>query len=195
MVIRLRGFPPPVRVQSACRHRRRGLIVAPQSRLEHRDSCCRSAKAPKQLECSALEPPAICDEACADAPRLTLRHIGPLLLSLVVQGGAQPHVTIRILGNGVNVVQSSDCPDIDERVQRAIIAVSRASTPAPMDRCEWTPTLPGPVAPQPYNRRAFEKWPSSRRLPRICSTTSKDRLGLLRRFGGGPVNVGYRHQA
>jgi hypothetical protein len=30
-------------------------------------------------------------------------------------------------------------------------------------------------------------------LPRICSTTSKDRLGLLRRFGGGPVNVGYWH--
>ena len=140
MVIRLRGFPPPVWVQSACRHRRRGLIVAPQSRLERGDSCCRSAKAPKELECSALEAPAICDEACANAPRLTLRHIGPLLLSPVVQGGAQPHLTIRILGNGVNVVQSSDCPDIDERVQRAIIAVSRASTPAPMDSLLCSPS-------------------------------------------------------
>ena len=121
-------------MQSACRHRRRGLIVAPQSRLERRDSRCRSAKAPKELKCSALEPPAICDEAGADAPRLTLRDIGPLLLSLVVQGGAQPHLTIRILGNGVNVVQSSDYPDIDERVQRAIIAVSRLP-PLP----QWTP--------------------------------------------------------
>jgi len=93
--------------------------------LERGDSCCRSAKAPKELECSALEPPVICDEACADAPRLTLRHIGPLLLSLMVQGGAQPRLTIRILGNGINVVQSSDYPDIDEKVQRAIIAVSR----------------------------------------------------------------------
>ena len=65
MVIRLRGFPPPAWVQSACRHRRRGLIVAPQSRLERRDSRCRSAKAPKELKCSALEPPAICDEACS----------------------------------------------------------------------------------------------------------------------------------
>src|SRR5580704_14290559 len=87
MVIRLRGFPPPVGRQSACRHRRRGLIVAPQSRLERRDSRCRSAKAPKELKCSALEPPAICYEAGADVPRLTLRDIGPLLFSLIVQGG------------------------------------------------------------------------------------------------------------
>jgi hypothetical protein len=151
MVIRLRGFPPPVWVQSACRHRRRGLIVASQSRLERRDSRCRSAKAPKELKCSALEPPAICDEAGADAPRLTLRDIGPLLFSLIVQGGAQPRLTIRILGNGVNVVQSSDYPDIDERVQRAIIAVSRASTPAPMDRCEWTPTF-DVHSPDPLHR-------------------------------------------
>jgi hypothetical protein len=99
--------------------------------LERRDSRCRSAKAPKELKCSALEPPAICDEAGADAPRLTLRDIGPLLFSLIVQGGAQPHLTIRILGNGVNVVQSSDYPDIDERVQRAIIAVSRGFHPCP----------------------------------------------------------------
>jgi len=56
---------------------------------------------------------------------LTLRHIDPLVVSLIVQGGAQPHLTIRILGNGVNVVQSSNCPDIDDGVQRAIIAVSR----------------------------------------------------------------------
>src|SRR5580704_12908003 len=59
--------------------------------------------------------------------------------------------TIRILGNGVNVVQSSDYPDIDERVQRAIIAVSRASTPAPMDRCEWTPTF-DVHSPDPLHR-------------------------------------------
>jgi hypothetical protein len=71
---------------------------------------------------------------------LTLRHIDPLVVSLIVQGGEQPHLTIRIVGNGVNVVQSSDCPDIDERVQRAIIAVSRLH-PCPMDHCEWTPTF------------------------------------------------------
>ena len=140
MVIRLLGFPPPVWVQSACRYRRRGLIVAPQSRLLRRDSCCRSAKAPQELQCSAPEPPAICDEACADAPRLTLRHIDPLVVSLIVQGGEQPRLTIRIVGNGVNVVQSSDCPDINERVLRAIIAVSRLH-PCPMDHCEWTPTF------------------------------------------------------
>jgi hypothetical protein len=175
MVIRLRGFPPPVWVQSACRHRRRGLIVAPQSRLERGDSCCRSAKAPKELECSALEPPAICDEACADAPRLTLRHIGPLLLSLVVQGGAQPHLTIRILGNGVNVVQSSDCPDIDERVQRAIIAVSRASTPAPMDRCEWTPTFDVHF-PDPLHRNPIIGEPSrSGRVRDDCPESAQPR--------------------
>jgi len=56
---------------------------------------------------------------------LTLRHIDPLVVSLIVQGGEQPRLTIRIVGNGVNVVQSSDYPDIDERVQRAIIAMSR----------------------------------------------------------------------
>jgi hypothetical protein len=82
---------------------------------------------------------------------LTLRHIDPLVVSLIVQGGEQPRLTIRIVGNGVNVVQSSDYPDIDERVQRAIIAVSRASTPAPMDRCEWTPTF-DVHSPDPLHR-------------------------------------------
>jgi hypothetical protein len=88
--------------------------------------------------------PAICDEACADAPRLTPRDIGPLLFSLIVQRGAQPRLTIRILGNGVNVVQSSDYPDVAERVQRAIIAVSRLP-PLPQwiavnGRQDWTST-------------------------------------------------------
>ena len=151
MVIRLRGFPPPVWVQSACRHRRRGLIVAPQSRLERRDSRCRSAKAPKELKCSALEPPAICDEAGADAPRLTLRDIGPLLFSLIVQGGAQPHLTIpyprkrcqrrpkfRLSG------YRRKGPTSDHRSEPGF-------HPCPMDHCEWTPTF-DVHSPDPLHR-------------------------------------------
>lgn len=53
MVIRLRGFPPPVWVQSACRHRRRGLIVAPQSRWSAVTAAAAPPRPPKELEFGA----------------------------------------------------------------------------------------------------------------------------------------------
>jgi hypothetical protein len=175
MVIRLRGFPPPVWGNPHADIDDAALSLRPNRRLGRRDSRCRSAKAPKELKCSALEPPAICDEAGADVPRLTLRDIGPLLFSLIVQGGAQPRLTIRILGNGVNVVQSSDYPDIDERVQRAIIAVSRASTPAPMDRCEWPPIF-DVHSPDPLHRNPIIGEPSrSDRVRDDCPESAQPR--------------------
>jgi hypothetical protein len=89
MVIRLRGFPPPVRCNPHADIDDAALSLRP-NRAWSAVTAAAAPKAPKELKCSALEPPAICDEAGADAPRLTLRDIGPLLLSLVVQGGAQP---------------------------------------------------------------------------------------------------------
>jgi len=65
MVIRLRGFPPLGAIRmptSTTRPYRCALIAlgAPWQLLPLRQG-------PQELECSAPEPPAICDEACADA--------------------------------------------------------------------------------------------------------------------------------
>lgn len=72
---------------------------------------------------------AIRDEYCAQALSLTMRHIGLLPLSLTGVRKGQTVLSIRVLGdgtiNGVTVARSSGYPDIDELVERMVLAVGR----------------------------------------------------------------------
>ncbi len=74
-------------------------------------------------------PPAIRDEYCANALRLTLRHIGLLPRSLTGARQGATLLTFRVLEDGtinsVRVAQSSGYPDIDARIERMVVEVRR----------------------------------------------------------------------
>lgn len=76
-----------------------------------------------------LGPAAIRDEYCARAFHMTMRHIDLLPLSLVAARQGETQVAIRVLGDGtigsVRVARSSGYPDIDERIERMVVAVGR----------------------------------------------------------------------
>lgn len=74
-------------------------------------------------------PAAIRDEYCAAALAMTLKQIGLLPLALTAARHGETHLSIRVLGDGtinsVRVAQSSGYPDIDQRVERMVLAVGR----------------------------------------------------------------------
>jgi protein TonB len=85
---------------------------------------------PKGVRSARLRgPDAIRDEYCAQALSLTMRHIGLLPLSLTGTRQGETVLSIQVLGdgtvNGVKVARSSGYPDIDERIERMVLAVSR----------------------------------------------------------------------
>ena len=86
---------------------------------------------PKEARRSArlLGPAAIRDAYCAEAFRLTMRHIDLLPLSLTGARHGETLVSIRVLGDGtinsVRVARSSGYPDIDERIERMVVQVGR----------------------------------------------------------------------
>ena len=78
---------------------------------------------------SLIGPNAMFDEYCARALSLTMRHADLLPLSYIGARRGKTVVTIRILGDGtvnsVRVAESSGYPDIDQRIERMVLAVGQ----------------------------------------------------------------------
>ena len=85
-----------------------------------------------------IGPTATRDEYCAYALSLTLRHLDLLPESLIAARRGTTLVSLRVLYDGtvenVMIARSSGYPDIDERVEKMVLAVGRFP-PLP----QWVP--------------------------------------------------------
>ena len=76
-----------------------------------------------------IGPPTVRDEYCAEALAMTLKHMDLLPRALTGARQGETQLAIQVLGDGtinsVRVVRSSGYPDIDERIERMVVAVGR----------------------------------------------------------------------
>lgn len=83
---------------------------------------------PRRLA-TLIGPAAVRDEYCVRALNLTLRHLDLLPLSFLGGRRGRTVLTIRILGDGtlnsVRLAEGSGYPDIDQRIQRMVLAVGQ----------------------------------------------------------------------
>jgi TonB family protein len=87
--------------------------------------------APSRVQRTArlIGPPTVRDEYCAEALAMTLKHMDLLPRALTGARQGETQLAIQVLGDGtinsVRVVRSSGYADIDERIERMVVAVGR----------------------------------------------------------------------